>query len=90
MSSSQGTSSARNNAPLLPRPSVSSRLSIAVEARSLEAGDLRNSDAAVPEEHLEEIEAIKRYEVSRRKLQDSPGLGGGAGRAGGVRFEDDG
>jgi len=33
---------------------------MAMGSRSLEAGGLRNT---VPDEHLEEIEAIKRYEV---------------------------
>ncbi|KAF8435573.1 chloride channel [Terfezia claveryi] len=41
------------------RPSLSSRVSMAMGSRSLEAGELRNT---VPDEHLEEIEAIKRYE----------------------------
>lgn len=42
------------------RPTVSSRMNLAFSTRSVEEGGIRN---VVQDEHLEEIEAIKRYEV---------------------------
>jgi len=47
------------------RPSPSSRVSVTIGSRSLEAGEPRNT---VPDEHLEEIEAIKRYEVCQQPV----------------------
>ncbi|PWW77751.1 hypothetical protein C7212DRAFT_350922 [Tuber magnatum] len=50
--------------PLL-RPSVSSRLSIAISTRSAEAGEVRHEDG---EQIDEEIEEIRRYEVTPHAL----------------------
>lgn len=69
---STGSSSGVPNRPEL-RPSFSSRLSIPVSIRSGNSIELGNPE--VPEEHLEEIEAIKRYEdfttIGAQLSQDS-------------------
>lgn len=68
LASSSGRSDIRNpstggmSSPRLRpqlRPSVSSRLSIAISTRSAEAGGVEH-----PQEHIEEIDEIRRYEVS--------------------------
>lgn len=47
-----------------PRPSLSSRLSLAISTRS-EAGEVRH-----PQEHIEEIDEIRRYEVCYNFLSE--------------------
>jgi hypothetical protein len=53
------------------QPSISSRLSFAISTNSAETGEVREN-VGPAQEHIEEIEEIRRYEVTNSRTLELP------------------